>query len=121
LADPSSGWSLELQTVAAATAQSSQLDRLAYEGAAMSEDTAAAPIEAERLGPGQFLLDAELLRCGIAFSIEGRTFTVVSQPVALTKMNYLVTVRETHGPDAGRQLRVQLRLGRRGSGPEEPA
>jgi hypothetical protein len=78
----------------------------------MSEDTAARA-EAERLGPGQFLLDAECLRVGFAFSVEGRTFTVVSKPVALTEMNYLVTVHEIEGPAAGRQLTVQVRLGRR--------
>jgi hypothetical protein len=79
----------------------------------MKDDTDAAPIEAERLGPGQFFLDVERLQSGIAFSLEGRTFTIVSEPVALTTMNYLVTVHETAGPDAGRQLRVQVRLGRR--------
>jgi hypothetical protein len=75
------------------------------------EDGAAVPVGAERLGPGQFLLDAECLQVGTAFSIEGRTFTLVSRPVALTEMNYLATVHETEGPDAGRQLTVQLRLG----------
>jgi hypothetical protein len=77
----------------------------------MSEDGAVAAIEAERLGPGQFILDTALLRCGIAFSIEGRTFTVISQPAMLTRSNYLVTVRETEGPDVGRQLTVEVRLG----------
>jgi hypothetical protein len=79
------------------------------------EDTGtdAVPITAERLGPGQFRLDAECLQVGIAFSVEGRTFTLVSKPVELTEMNYLVTVHETAGPDVGRQLTVQLRLGRR--------
>lgn len=77
----------------------------------MSNDGADAPIEAERIGPGQFLLDTALPRCGIVFSIEGRTFTVISQPAALARRNYLVTVRETEGPEVGRQLTVQLRLG----------
>jgi hypothetical protein len=79
-------------------------------------DSAAAPIAAVRLGPGQFLLAVDDLRHGTAFSIDDRTFTVVSEPCALTKLNYLVTVRETAGPDRGRQLRVQVRLGRQSRG-----
>jgi hypothetical protein len=78
----------------------------------MREDTAAAPIEAKRLGPGQFLLDTGHLRTGIAFSVEGRTFTIVAKPVELTTMNYLVPVHETGGPNVGRQLTAQVRLGR---------
>jgi hypothetical protein len=68
----------------------------------MEEDTAAAPVEAERLGPGQFLLDTECLQSGAAFMAEGRTFTITSKPIALSRMNFLVTVRETSGPDLGR-------------------
>lgn len=79
----------------------------------MSEETVGLG-EAERLGPGQFLLDAQRLQVGLKFSVEGRVFTVVSGPVVLTERNYLVTVYESEGPDAGRQLTVQVRLGRRG-------
>ena len=77
----------------------------------MREDTAAAPVKAERLGPGQFLLDVEELRVGVALTVDSRAFTVVSKPVVLGTMNYLATVRETDGPEVGRQLTVQLRLG----------
>lgn len=76
----------------------------------MSEDGAPAPVVAERLGPGQFLLDVDCLELGTAFSVENRTFTLVSKPVALSELNYLVMVHETEGPDTGRQLRVQVRL-----------
>jgi hypothetical protein len=79
----------------------------------MSEETVGLG-EAERLGPGQFLLDAQRLQVGLKFSVEGHVFMVVSGPVVLTEMNYLVSVHESEGPDAGRQLTVQVRLGRRG-------
>jgi hypothetical protein len=48
-----------------------------------------------------------------AFSVEDRTFMVVSGPAAVTRMIHLVTVQETAGPDRGRQLRVQVRRGQR--------
>ncbi|NIK58448.1 hypothetical protein [Kribbella shirazensis] len=81
----------------------------------MTEGAAAVPVAAERLGPGQFLLHVDCLQAGMAFSVEGRTFTLVSKPVALSELNYLVTVHETEGPDVGRQLTVQLHLGPRRS------
>jgi hypothetical protein len=86
------------------------------------QDSAPAPVAAVRLGPGQFLLAVDDLRSGTSFWIDDRIFTVVSEPCALTKLNYLVTVRETAGPDRGRQLRVQVRLGRqpRGSATSQP-
>lgn len=76
----------------------------------MNENGAMVPVVAERLGPGQFLLDVDCLGVGTAFSVENRTFTLVSRPMTLTELNYLVMVHETEGPDAGRQLTVQLRL-----------
>jgi hypothetical protein len=72
---------------------------------------ATGPVSAVRLGPGQFLLDTEHLGVGVAFTVEGRTFTVVSKPVAHTTRNCFVVVRETAGPEIGRQLTMQLRFG----------
>ena len=87
------------------------------------QDSAAAPIAAVRLGPGQFLLVVDDLRPGTAFRVDDRTFTVDAEPAALTQLNYLATVQETAGPDRGRRLRVQVRLGRqpRGSAGSRPA
>ncbi|WP_460662883.1 hypothetical protein [Kribbella swartbergensis] len=76
------------------------------------DDDGSAPVSAVRLGPGQFLLDVADVGHGLTFSVEGRTFRVVSTPLAANAGNYLVTVREIEGPDQGRQLTVQLRLGR---------
>ncbi|MEU4607482.1 hypothetical protein AB0F43_31240 [Kribbella sp. NPDC023972] len=75
-------------------------------------DNGESAVNAARIGPGQFLLDVESVQVGFVFALEGRRFRVISAPVVLTKNNYLATVREVHGPDAGRQLTVQLLLGR---------
>ena len=75
-------------------------------------DDAETPLDAVRIGPGQFLLDVEGVEAGTVFALEGRCFRVVSAPVTLSADNCLATVREIAGPDAGRQLTVQLRLGR---------
>jgi hypothetical protein len=77
----------------------------------VEDDDGPLPVSAVRLGPGQFLLDVADVGPGLVFCLEGRTFRVVSTPVENAR-NYLVTVREIEGPDQGRQLTVQLRLGR---------
>lgn len=73
-------------------------------------DEAESAVDAVRIGPGQFLLAVDGVEVDFVFALEGRRFRVISAPVVLTTNNYLATVREIHGPDAGRQLTVQLRL-----------
>jgi hypothetical protein len=87
------------------------LGRSAALGVQLTEN-AESTVDAVRIGPGQFLLDLEGLGADTVFAVEGRRFRVISTPEALTANNYLVTVREISGPDVGRQLTVQLRLGR---------
>ena len=71
------------------------------------------PVDAVRVGPGQFLLAAEHVDVGLAFATAGQTFKVVSRPVDVGRGRFLATVDLVDGPGAGRQLTVQLQVGRR--------
>lgn len=72
----------------------------------MSDNGAA--VDAVRIGPGQFLLAAELVALGLVFVVDGDRFEVVGQPVDIGAGHYLATVQ---GP-AG-QLTARLQVGRR--------
>lgn len=71
------------------------------------------PVEAVRVGPGQFLLASERVEIGLMFATAGQTFEVVSRPVDIGSGRYLATVDLVAGPGAGRQLTVQVHVGPR--------
>jgi sarcosine oxidase gamma subunit len=71
------------------------------------------PVEAVRVGPGQFLLAAERIEMGLTFATAGQTFEIVSRPVDVGSGRFLATVNLVAGPGAGRQLTVQVQVGPR--------
>jgi hypothetical protein len=72
----------------------------------MSDDVV--PVDGIRVGPGQFLLAAEMVELGLVFVIDGDRFEVVGQPVDVGAGRYLATVQGSAG-----QLTAQLQVGRR--------
>ncbi|ONI75826.1 hypothetical protein BWI15_08415 [Kribbella sp. ALI-6-A] len=76
----------------------------------MSDEDNTGPVEAVRVGPGQFLLAAERaeVEIGLVFATAGQTFEVVSRPVDVGSGRYLATVNLMAGPGAGRQLTVEV-------------
>jgi hypothetical protein len=66
------------------------------------------PVDAVRVGPGQFLLAAEGVTIGLLFAVGGARFEVVSEPVNIGSGQFIATVR---GPTG--QLSAQLTVGHR--------
>jgi hypothetical protein len=79
----------------------------------MDENGQRTPIEAVRIGPGQFLLAAETLRSTTVFRVGDEIFEVASEPVAVGGGRYFATVEIRSGPASGRRLTAQLQVGRR--------
>jgi hypothetical protein len=73
----------------------------------MSDDDAV-PVDAVRVGIGQFLLAAERVDVGLVFVVDGARYEVVGEPSNIGGDRYLATVR---GP-AG-DLTAQLNVGHR--------
>lgn len=66
------------------------------------------PVDAVRVGPGQFLLAAERVTAGVVFIVEGARFEVLGEPVSIGGGRLLATVRGPIG-----QLNAQLQVGHR--------
>lgn len=67
-----------------------------------------APVDAVRVGPGQFLLAAERVTGGLVFIVAGARFEVVGEPVSIGGDRFLATVQGPNG-----QLSAQLNVGHR--------
>jgi hypothetical protein len=73
----------------------------------MAGPTADGPVEAVRVGPGDFILAAEQVELGTRFIVGGRTYEVVSVPRIVATQRYLANVQPLdHGGPFGAFLRV---------------
>jgi CO dehydrogenase/acetyl-CoA synthase delta subunit len=71
-------------------------------------ETVTAPVEATRIGPGEYVLPVRKVETGLEFAFRGTTYLVIGEPITVGWRSVMVRIRETAGRHVGNEFGAYL-------------